>query len=155
MDKPAPASPDGAPTWLGYRAFRRLQHLFENLTPPAGIDGLGDVDYFHLYVFLADVARIEVPQSQAAVHQSAAGLIRCGYRAEEMTESEYERLLVLLACAEAADQDDMVLHDFGPHRGLYAYLTEGLGLYVEPGRGPVWSRAKELVRQHERRRAGG
>ena len=155
MDKQAPASPDGVPAWLDYKAFRRLQVLFEMLAPPEETDGLGDADYFHMYVFLADIAGIEVPESQEAVHLNAFTLIRRGYKAEEVTGPEYERLRELLEGTEEADPDDLALHDFGNHRALHTYLTEGLGLYVEPGRGPVWGRAQELVRQHEQRRAAG
>ena len=141
--------PDGTPAWLDYKAFRRLQGLFEALAPPEETDGLGDEDYFHMYVFLADVAGIEVPESQEAVHLNAFVLIRRGYKAEEITGPEYERLLELLDGTEEPDRDDMALHDFGDHRALYEYLSEGLGVYVEPGRGPVWCRARQLVEAYE------
>ncbi|HUF37561.1 MAG TPA: hypothetical protein VMN57_03475 [Anaerolineales bacterium] len=141
--------PDGVPAWLDYKAFRKLQQLLEALAPPEETDGLGDEDYIRLHAFLADVAGIEVPETQEAVHLNAFVLLRRGYKAEETTEPEYGRLLELLEGTEEPDPDDLELHDFGAHRALYKYLSEGLGVYVEPGRGPVWRRARQLVEAHE------
>ena len=46
---------------------------------------------------------------------------------------------------EQPEKDDMVLHDYGPHRDIYNYLVKELGLKVQPERGPVWYRAKRLL----------
>lgn len=137
--------PDGKPPWLDYKAFRRLQQLFERLTSPAEMGGLGSEDYYRMHDFLIDVAGIAIPEMQEAVHLNAFILIRRGYRVEEITEAEHERLLQLLEGTEIAALDDVELYDFGNHRSLYTYLSEGLGIYVEPGRGPVWHRAQQLV----------
>lgn len=141
--------PDGKPPWLDYKAFRKLQQLFERLDPPEEQGGLGNQDYCRLHAFLVEAAGLPIPESQLAVHLNAFFLIRRGYQLEEITESEYEHLLKLLAGTDKADLDDMELHDFGNHRALYQYLTEGLGVFVEPGRGPVWHRAMQLVKHHE------
>lgn len=141
--------PEGKPPWLDYKAFRKLQQLFERLDPPEEQEGLENEEYCRLHAFLVDVAGLPIPESQMAVHLNAFLLSRRGYQVEEITETEYARLLKLLAGTEKADLDDMELNDFGNHRALYQYLTEGLGVYVEPGRGPVWHRAMQLVKHHE------
>ena len=142
--------PEGKPPWLNYKAFRKLQQLFERLDPPdEEMDELGEEDYYRLHAFLVEVAGLSIPETQVAVHVNAFVLIRRGYQVEEITETEYARLLTLLEGTEKADLDDMDLHDSGNHRALYQYLTEGLGVFVEPGRGPVWHRAMQLVKHHE------
>lgn len=141
--------PDGKPPWLSYKAFRQLLQLFDKLPPPKETKGLEDENYLRLYDFISDVAGINLPESQDAVHVNAFFLIRRGYRVEEITEMEYVRLSELLKGTEEAYLDDMELHDLGNHRALYTYLSEGLGLFVEPGRGPVWHRARKLAKHYE------
>jgi hypothetical protein len=140
--------PEGKPAWLDYKAYRRLKALFETLEPPTDSAGLNTEAYLRLHDFLLDAAGIEVPSAQDAVHYNAFVLLRRGYRTEEITENEYRQLSHLMKGTEPADPDDMDLHDFGNHRQLYDYLTEGLGVFVEAGRGPVWHRSQKLLEHH-------
>lgn len=142
--------PDGKPPWLNYKAFRKLQRLFDKLPPPEESGVLEDADYLRMYDFLEEVAGIKLPELQEAVHLNAFVLIRRGYQVEEITEAEYKRLIGLLEGTEEAYPDDMELHDFGNHRALFTYLSEELGVFVEPGRGPVWHRARQLVERYEK-----
>jgi len=142
--------PDGKPPWLSYKAFRKLQRLFEKLAPPEESKALEEEDYIRLHDFLSEVAGIKLPESQEAVHMNAFVLIRRGYQVEEITETEYARLTQLLEGTEEVYPDDLELHDFGNHRALYTYLSEGLGVFVEPGRGPVWHRARQLIEHYEK-----
>jgi len=87
-----------------------------------------------------------------AIHFNAFVLIRRGYKVEEITEKEYTDLLRLMNGIEQPDPDDMELHEFGGHRNLYDYLTTNLGVSVQKGRGPVWTRARRLVEGYEGRR---
>lgn len=145
--------PAGVPAWLDYKAFRTLQTLFEGLPAPSETDGLGEEGYLRLHDFLVEIAGLAVPETQASVHLNAFTLIRRGYRAEELTKAEFKGLQELLEGTEAPDPDDLERAEFGAQRALSAFLTAELNVYVEPGRGPVWQRANELVRQHELRRA--
>ena len=45
--------------------------------------------------------------------------------------------------------DDTDLYETGGHRDLYNYLTKGMGLSVQPGRGPAWHRAQALIKKYE------
>ena len=140
--------PEGMPAWLDYKAYRRLKALFEALDPPADSAGLNTEAYLRLHDFLLDAAGIKVPAAQDAVHYNAFVLLRRGYRNEELTENEFLALSTLMNGTEPADPDDMELYDFGNHRQLYEYLTKGLGVFVEAGRGPVWHRAQKLIEHH-------
>ena len=69
---------------------------------------------------------------------------------EEITATEYARLISLMAGLEQPDKNDMDLYDTGGHRALYNYLTRQMGLSVEAGRGPVWYRAQALIQAHQK-----
>lgn len=45
--------------------------------------------------------------------------------------------------------DDTDLYDVGGHRELYNYLTKGMGISVQKGRGPAWHRANDLIEKFE------
>ena len=67
----------------------------------------------------------------------------------DLTPKEMAGLIEIFSMTNAADFDDMELHQEGSHRALYNYITKTLGLSVEAGRGPVWHRAKRLI-DHDR-----
>jgi len=134
--------PEGKKAWLSYDQYQELKRLFEAVSP---FSQEMDVSAFRLHEFLTNVAGLDVTMNVEAVHFNAFVLIRRGYKREEITEKEYQDLLRLLNDLEQPDPDDMDLHEMGGHRGLYNYLTTQLGISVQPGRGPVWHRAKRLV----------
>ena len=73
---------------------------------------------------------------------------------ENITQAEYEHLLTLMDGLEKPSIDDMDLYDTGGHRDLYSYLTKGMGLSVQPGRGPAWHRAEALIKKYETESGG-
>ncbi len=68
---------------------------------------------------------------------------------EEITAQEYDKLVQLMDGLEHPHADDLELYEFGGHRDLYDYLTKGMGLSVQKGRGPAWHRANALINKHE------
>ncbi len=138
--------PEGKKAWLTYAQYQELKRLFEAVSP---FTPEMDVAAFRLHHFLTQVAGlVDVPISLETLHFNAFVLLRRGYKPEEITYKEYTDLLRLFDGLEQPDPDDMDLHDMGGHRALYNYLTIQLGIYVEPGRGPVWFRAKRLLETH-------
>ncbi len=87
--------------------------------------------------------------NESAIHFNAFALIRRGYKVEEITAEEYNKLLQLMANAQQADIEDLDLYEVGEHRNLYTYLTKQMGLSVKKGRGPVWHRAKALIDEYK------
>lgn len=71
------------------------------------------------------------------------------YRVETITAAEYQQLRRLMEGLEQPGIDDLDLYDTGGHRDLYNYLTKGIGLTVQRGRGPAWHRAKALIEKYE------
>ena len=140
------AVPEGKEAWLSYENYLELERLFEAVDLP----GQGDLDdnYAALYDFLVRVAGLELPRSQAAIHANAFTLLRRGYKVEEINKTEYQNLVRLLDGLEQPAKTDMELYDFGGHRDLYNYLTQQMGLFVPPGRGPVWYRATALIEKY-------
>jgi len=63
----------------------------------------------------------------------------------EITPGERQRLGELLAAADYAHPDDPELFETGPHRALFNYLHQQMGIDVVAGRGPVYAKARELV----------
>lgn len=138
--------PDGKLAWLSYKQYRRLQKLFDAVDIPT-TDPTLDSSYATLHYFLSVEAGLDIPPTQSHIHYNAFALMRRGYIKEELTATEYTQLRRLFDQATETDIDDMDLHAEGNHRALYNFLTRGLGLFVEAGRGPVWHRAKALLTQ--------
>ncbi len=138
--------PDGKAAWLSYEDYLELEQLFEAVELP----GQNETDdrYVALYDFLVKVAGLDVPNSQATIHANAFTLLRRGYRVEEISPTEYQNLVSLLDGLEQPAKTDMDLYEFGDHRALYNYLTKQMGLFVPPGRGPVWYRANTLIEKY-------
>lgn len=134
--------PEGKTAWLSYDQYQELKRLFEAVAP---FSQEMDAVAFRLHAFLTNVARLDVPMNVETLHFNAFVLLRRGYKAEEITEKEHLALLQLMDGLEQPDPDDMDLHEMGGHRALFNYLTKEMGLSVQPGRGPVWYRAKRLV----------
>ena len=141
--------PEGKTPWLSYDHYLELKRLFEMAPPPSSEENTQERSYLALYRFLTDVAELTLPLNEAAIHFNAFALIRRGYQVEPITLDEYHRLRTLMNGLEEPEIDDLDLYDSGGHRALYTYLTIGLGLSVEPGRGPVWHRAVALVQNFE------
>lgn len=149
------AVPEGKAAWLTYENYLKLEQLFEAVDVPGHAEGAQsgsrlDPNYAALYDFLVRVAglTLRVPKSQAAIHFNAFTLLRRGYAVEEITAAEYKDLVRLLSGLEQPAKTDMDLYDFGGHRDLYNYLTKRMGLFVPPGRGPAWYRARDLVEKY-------
>jgi hypothetical protein len=143
------AIPDGKEAWLNYDHYQELKRIFERVNIPSNDKIITDRQYFQLYDFLTNTAKLQVPKNEFAIHFNAFALIRRGYKIEEITSEEYEQLFTLMDDLDQADLEDMELNDFGGHRNLYNYLTKKMGLSVKKGRGPVWHRAKALVDKYE------
>lgn len=142
--------PEGKPPWLSYAAYRELDRLFQAVRLPSEEEVIFNIAYARLFTFLREQAGLQaLPETEAAIHFNAFVLLRRGYQVEEITQAEYSRLAALLESAEQPARDDMDLFDVGAHRRLYDYLVNGLGVVVEPGRGPVWRRAKKLIENFE------
>ena len=141
--------PEGQAAWLSYDQFLRLKHLFETLPLPTSQESTDDLRYIDLYHFLTEVAELNLPCNEATIHFNAFALIRRGYRVETLTATEYRQLGRLMENLEQPTIDDLDLYDTGGHRELYTYLTQDLGLSVQPGRGPAWHRAKALRENYE------
>lgn len=141
--------PEGKEAWLSYDDYLTLRRLFETAPLPSDAEPADQPLYRRLHRFLTEVAGLDLLRDEAAIHFNAFGLLRRGYRVETITPAEYEDLRRLLTGPEEPAIDDMELHDTGGHRALYDYLTRRMGLSVEPGRGPVWRRAKDLVAKYE------
>lgn len=141
--------PDGKPAWLTYSQHRELKRLFESVNPDSDNALHTTAAFAKLQDFLLNVANVDVPDDDRAIHFNAFILLRRGYRVEAITEREYHRLSQLMEQAEQPDADDMKLHEAGTHRALYEYIKRQLGLDVEAGRGPAWYRAKRLMETYE------
>jgi hypothetical protein len=139
--------PDGQAPWLSYEDYVRLGRLFDAVNSPD--QKIIDDNYVALYNFLVAVARLRLPMNADSIHFNAFVLLRRGYKVEEITEAEYLTLIRLMDGLEQPDKNDMELYDTGGHRELYNYLTQHMGLPVEPGRGPVWYRAHLLIEKHQ------
>jgi hypothetical protein len=145
--------PEGKPAWLTYSQYRELRHLFEATSAHSEDELHAGSALAKLQDFLLNVAKLNVPDDDQAIHFNAFVILRRGYRAEEITEQEYRGLAQLMEQAEQPDAHDMELHEIGTHRALYDYISQQLGLFVEPGRGPVWHRAKRLMEAYEKSKA--
>jgi len=141
--------PEGKEPWLSYDNYLELKQLFEAVPLPSQEETASHDQYLDLHRILTDVAGLEVPQNEAAIHFNAFALLRRGYHVEAITQEEYDHLLNLMAGLEKPDLDDMDLFDMGGHQDLYTYLTKSMGLSVQPGRGPVWHRAEALIKKYE------
>lgn len=138
--------PDGKLAWLSYDHHLELKRLFESVALPGSNEAItANPAYLALYNFLTETAGLELPKSEAAIHFNAFALIRRGYEVEPITAEEYSHLVRLMEGLEQPAIDDIDLHDTGGHRDLYTFLTRGMGLSVQPGRGPAWHRAKTLI----------
>lgn len=138
--------PEGKKAWLTYDQHTELKHLFESGSP---FSLAMDAAAFRLHRFLTGIAGLDVPVNVEAIHFNTFVLLQRGYKVEGITEKEYQDLLRLMEGLEQPDPDDMELYEMGGHRTLYNYLTIQLGISVQPGRGPVWYRAKGLVEAYE------
>ncbi|OQY44376.1 MAG: hypothetical protein B6242_12840 [Anaerolineaceae bacterium 4572_78] len=142
--------PEGKKAWLNYKHYMELKVIFEAVDIPTSEIDITNNQYFQLYHFLTNIAKLVVPMNKVAIHFNAFALIRRGYKIEEITVEEYQKILTLMDGLETVNIDDTVLHDFGGHRNLYNHLTRNMGLFVKQGRGYVWHRAKDLVENHEK-----
>jgi hypothetical protein len=143
--------PNGVSAWLTYDNYQVLRSLYAALENPLTETGPLSVNYVAMHIFLSRVAKLDVPETAAAIHFNAFAVLRRGYVQEELTESEYRKLKQLLDGAESPDIGDMLLHEEGTHRAIYTYLTRGLSLSVAKGRGPAWHRATKLINAYEKR----
>jgi hypothetical protein len=141
--------PEGQEAWLSYDHFLELKRLFEAVPLPTTEETTADLPYVDLYRFLTDIAGLKLPFNEAAIHFNAFALIRRGYRVETITAEEYKQLCRLMEGLEQPSIDDLDLYDTGGHRKLYNYLTKGMGLMVQRGRGLAWHRAKALIEKYE------
>lgn len=141
--------PEGKEAWLNYDHYLELKRLFEALPVPTTKETTTDLQYLNLHRFLTDVAGLKLPLNEAAIHFNAFALIRRGYRVETITTDEYQQLRRLMEGLEQPGLDDLDLYEVGGHRKLYTYLTRGMGLTAQQGRGPVWHRAKALIEKYE------
>lgn len=141
--------PDGKEPWLSYEDYLKLKQLFETIPPPSPTKNTDDSRYLCLYQFLTEVAGLELPASENAIHFNAFALIRRGYKVEMITQKEYQRLVQLMDGLERPSIDDMDLYDTGGHWELYLYLTKVMGLSVQKGRGPAWHRGNALIKKYE------
>jgi hypothetical protein len=141
--------PDGKEAWLSYEQYLKLKQLFEMLPLPGSTETTSDPHYLQLHQFLSTVAQLDLPLNEAAIHFNAFALIRRGYKVESITLAEYENLRQLLAGLDEPTLDDTDLYDSGGHQALYDYLTRGMGLPVQRGRGPAWRRARDLLKTYE------
>jgi len=139
--------PEGREPWLDYQSYVTLGRLFDVVQPPG--QNIIDSNYAALHSFLVAIAGLELPMEAASIHFNAFTLLRRGYKVEDITETEYKNLIRLMAGLEQPDKNDMELYDSGGHRDLYTYLTQMMGLFVEPGRGPVWYRAQALIDRYQ------
>ncbi len=141
--------PDGKEAWLSYDNYLELKRLFDALPLPSVEGTIVDSQYNYLHRFLTEVAGLELLLNEAAIHFNAFALIRRGYQVEAITPQEYEHLHRLMDGLEQPATDDTDLYDTGGHRELHNYLTKGLGLSVQKGRGPAWHRADALLKKYE------
>jgi hypothetical protein len=141
--------PDGQEPWLSYDDYQKLKRLFETMPLPSREGGGDNHQYLHLHRFLTEAAGLALPMDEASIHFNAFALIRRGYKVEPITKQEYEQLRQLMVGLEKPEAEDPDLHDAGGHRALYNYLTRRMGLSVQPGRGPVWYRANDLIKKYE------
>ena len=146
--------PEGKAPWLSYDAYLELKRLFEAAPLPAEGSETDQIeitneDYRSLYWFLIKKAGLDVTRDETVIHFNAFALIRRGYKVETITPPEYSRLCHLMIELEVPDIDDMRLYEAGGHRDLYNFLTKTMGLPVPEGRGPVWHRARTLIKQYE------
>ena len=65
----------------------------------------------------------------------------------ELLFSEYKMLSAIFDECDYAHPDDMQLFESGNHRHMYNYLCS-VGVYVTPGRGPVYHAAAELLKEN-------
>ena len=141
--------PEGKEPWLSYDEYQKLKSLFEAVPLPASEGTSVGSQYVYLHRFLTEVAGLEIPQNEAFIHFNAFALIRRGYKVEPITQQEYEHLHRLIDGLEEATEDDVDLNETGGHRELFNYLSKGMGLSVQKGRGPAWHRAKLLIEKYE------
>ncbi len=141
--------PEGKEPWLSYDNYQELRRLFETMPLPSNESAAAGSQYIYLYRFLTKVAGLELPINEAAIHFNAFALIRRGYNVEEITQEECEHLLRLMDGLEQPEAGDTDLYDTGGHRELYNYLTKGMGLSVQKGRGPAWHRANALIKKYK------
>ena len=141
--------PDGKEAWLRHDDYLKLKRLFDGLPLPSTAETTASSQYVDLHRFLTEVAGLELPLNEAAIHFNAFALIRRGYQVEPITPQEYEHLLQLMDGLEQPDVDDNDLYDTGGHCELYDYLTRNMGLTVQAGRGPAWHRAAKLIEKYK------
>lgn len=141
--------PEGKEPWLSYDDYHRLKRLFEAVPLSTGENDVTDDRYLALHHFLTQIAGLTLPLNEAAIHSNAFTLIRRGYKVEDIIPAEYARLRDLMDGLPEPDPDDEDLYETGGHRMLYDYLTQGMGLPVQRGRGPAWHRANALIKRYE------
>ncbi|MCB0174930.1 MAG: hypothetical protein KDJ97_30755 [Anaerolineae bacterium] len=141
--------PEGKAAWLSYEQYLELKRLFEAVPLPSAEETTDNLAYLALHRFLSEIAGLQLAPDEAAIHFNAFALIRRGYKIEAITLEEYKQLRRLMAGLEQPDIDDVDLYETGGHHALYDYLTRGMGLTVQPGRGPAWHRAKVLIEKYE------
>ena len=141
--------PEGQKPWLNYDQYQTLKCLFEAVPLPSHEETTDNSDYIALHWFLTEVTGLELPLKEASIHFNAFALIRRGYQVETITPQEYAHLLRLMDGLEQPAMDDIELYDSGGHRELYTYLTKGMGLSVQKGRGSAWHRANALIKKYE------
>ena len=64
---------------------------------------------------------------------------------ETLTEAERAELQRYLDACDWVHPSDETLHDYGPHRRLYDYITTELRFDCRPSRGAAYRRAELLL----------
>ncbi len=72
--------PDGQAPWLSYDHYLELKRLFESVALPSSDSHVVDSQYMQLYHFLTQIAGLQVPMNEAAIHFNTFALIRRGYQ---------------------------------------------------------------------------
>ena len=70
--------PDGQEAWLSYDHYLELKRLFEAAPLPSTEETIDNRLYIDLYRFLTEVAGLDLPFNEAAIHFNAFALIRRG-----------------------------------------------------------------------------
>ena len=92
--------PEGVPAWLTYDQHQVLKSLYATLENPLAEIGPLSLNYVSMHNFLARVAKLDVPETAASIHFNAFALLRRGYKQEELTEAEYNKLHSLMGRRE-------------------------------------------------------
>ena len=77
---------------MSYSDYLELDALFQAVGMPLSDDESIRPVFANLHDFLAHTAKLAVPKSEAAIHFNAFVLLRRGYKVEELTGAEHQKL---------------------------------------------------------------